>query len=164
MEKINRKIRTLFWVSLGLSVGFPLGVLGIVFGAVKQIVALLVIGIVLAVAGFYVMPIMWIQYGEKRRDRAMLSMILNDHLYTVSAIAEQIGVADNIVREKLKKMILSRELTGFLLINDVLELNTNLKQTARTRKTRKCPGCGANMDFDGVKFVCSYCGTVARED
>ncbi len=163
MEKINQKIRLLFFFALGLSIGFPAGIVGIVLGAKNDIVAVLVCGIVLTVAGFYVMPILWVRYGEKRRDRTILHMVLDEHIYTVGDLARQTGYTEQVVRDKLKRMLLSRELTGYLLVDDVLELNTNVKQTARTRQTKKCENCGATMGFDGVKFVCEYCGTVTKE-
>ncbi len=163
MKKINKKIRLLFWFSLGLSIGFPLGVLGIVFGATKGIVALLVGGILLTVAGFYVMPILWVRYGERRQDRTVLRMILDDNLYTVADLAKQTGYTEQVVRDKLKRMILKGELVGYLLVEDVLELNTNVKQTAKTRRTQKCENCGALTSFDGVKFVCEYCGSVFKD-
>ncbi len=164
MQKINKRIRVLFGFSLGLSIGFPLGILGIVFGAVKGIVALLVVGILLTAAGFYVMPILWVRYGERRQDRTLLRMIEHEHLYTVRDLAVQTGHSEQTVREKLKKMLLARELTGYLLVDDVLELNTNAKQTAKTRRTQKCENCGAMMAFDGVKFVCEYCGAVVKAE
>ncbi len=164
MKKINKKIRLLFGFSLGLSVGFPLGVLGIIFGATKGITALLVCGIVLAVAGFYAMPILWVQYGEKRRDRNILNMIEHENIYTVSALAAQTGQPENVVRDKLKKMISSRELVGYLLVDDTLQLNTNAKQYAPNRVAKKCEGCGATMLSDGEKFVCEYCGSIANRE
>ncbi len=162
MEKINKKIRLLFWFALGLSVGFPLGVLGIIFGAIQGLIPLLIAGIVFTVGGFYAMPILWVRYGERRGDRSLLRMVLYENIYTVEGLARQSGYAENTVREKLKRMILNHELTGYLLVDDVLELNTNAKQTAKTRETKKCEACGAMMSFDGVKFVCEYCGSVSR--
>ncbi len=164
MKRINKNIRTLFWFALGLSVGLPAGILGIVFGAIHKIIPLLVLGILLVVGGFYVMPILWVKYGEKRQDRTLLNMIEHENIYTVSGLAAQTGYAEKTVREKLKKMLLTRELVGYLLVDDVLELNVNAKQTARTRRTQRCEFCGAMADFDGVKFVCEYCGGVSDSD
>ncbi len=163
MKRINKKIRLLFGFALGLSVGFPAGVLGIIFGAVNKIIPLMIAGIVFTVAGFYAMPLLWVRYGERRGDRTVLSMILHDNIYTISGLAAQTGYSENTVREKVKRMIHSRELSGYLLVDDVLELNTNVKQTAKTRETKKCESCGAMMNFDGVKFVCEYCGTVTKD-
>ncbi len=164
MQKINRRIRILFSFALGLSIGFPVGVLCIIFGAIYGMVALLVVGIALAVAGFYAMPLLWVRYGERRRDRTLLLMIKKERIYTVSGLAAQTGYPENLVREKLKKALLSRELEGYLLVDDALELNVNAEQVAKPRLTRKCDNCGAAAPFDGVKFVCEYCGGVANRE
>ncbi len=163
MDKINKKIRALFFVSLGLSIGFPVGILCIVFGATKGWWALLVLGIVLTVAGFYVMPITWIKFGERRRDRAMLYMILNEHIYTVSVLATQTGLSEGSVRTKIKGMIMENVLVGFIFKDDVLELNTFKAQTEKDRRSKKCQTCGAMMYFDGLKFKCDYCGAIEKE-
>ncbi len=163
MQKLQKSISTLFWVSLGMSVGFPLGVLGIIFGAVFFIIPLLVIGIVLTCAGFYVMPIMWVKYGERRGDRTLLFMIENEHIYTVSALARQTGYKEANIRERITGMIHRQELVGYLFHDDMLELNTNVPQTEDSRRTRHCPQCGASMLFDGIKFRCEYCGHTEYE-
>ncbi len=161
MKKINKSISTLFWFALGLSVGFPLGILGIVFGAIKGLWVLLIAGILLTVGGFYVMPLLWVRYGERRQDRNILEMILKDHVYTIDGLAKQTGYQVEMVRERVKKMILSRELVGFLLVDDKLELNVNEKQTAEPKKN-KCECCGAMMTIAEGQFTCEYCGAVLK--
>ncbi len=162
IEKINKKIRSLFWWALGLSIGFPLGIVALVFGAIELNIPLLVGGILLVIAGFYAMPILWVRYGDRRQDRNLLDLVLHEHIYTVGDLARLSGISEKNVREKLKKMLISRELSGYLLVDDVLELNTNTAQTAKTVRTQKCANCGAEMCFDGAKFVCEYCGTAAK--
>ncbi len=161
MKTINKKIRILFFFALALSIGFPAGILGIIFGGIKRMIPLMILGIVLVVAGFYAMPILWVQYANKRQDRTLLNMIEHEHIYTVQGLALQTGNNEKAVREKLKNMLRKRELVGYLLVDDTLELNTNVKQTAKTRRTQKCENCGAMTRFDGVKFVCDYCGSVS---
>ncbi len=160
MQKINNLITTYFFISLGLSIALPLGILGVVFGAVKGMTALLVVGIVLTVLGFYVMPIMWIKYGEKRGDRSLLRMIEKDYLYTVSALALQSGYSENDVRARIKKMIMLGVLEGFLFINDELVLNENEKQEESVRPSVKCENCGAEIVYDGEKYQCEYCRSI----
>ncbi len=164
MEQINHSIRLYFWFALGLSVGLPAGVIGIVFGAVFWILPLLIIGILLAVAGFYVMPLLWIKYGERRGDRTLLRMIEQDYLYTVPELAAQTGYSEADVRARIKRPILSHALVGYLFRDDVLELNTNQKKTRGIGCTRKCESCGAVMHFDGTQFRCDYCQQTADAD
>ncbi len=157
MELLNKKIKTLFWVALMLSVGFPAGILGIIFGASEGIVALLVAGILLCVAGFYVMPILWLKYAERRQERTLLLMIECDHIRTVAELAAQSGHSEADVRAKIKRMINSRVLVGYIFCEDVLESNNNKLKEELSLQTRKCECCGAPMIFDGKKFLCEYC-------
>ena len=80
MNKLNKSIKTLFFISLGLSIGFPLGIICIVFGATKGLIPLLVLGIILTVAGFYVMPLLWMKYADKRQYRSLMNIIENEHI------------------------------------------------------------------------------------
>ncbi len=91
MNKLNAKINRLFGISLAMSIGFPIGILCVVFGAINWIVPLFVVGILLVVAGFYIMPILWVQYAEKRGYRVVLRMIENEHIYTYVELSEQTG-------------------------------------------------------------------------
>ncbi len=162
MKRINKRVRVLFGFAFGLSVGLPAGVLGVIFGAIQMNIPLLVIGIVLVVAGFYGMPILWVQYGERRRDRNLVRMVKEEGIYTLAGLAAQTGLAENVVLERVKKLLSGGELSGYLLVEDGLALNENRPQ-ARPRGTKKCENCGASMRFDGEKFVCEYCKTVAGD-
>ncbi len=157
MKRLNKRIRTLFFFALGLSVGLPAGIVGIVFGAVFKIIPLLVCGIILTVIGFYVMPILWVRYGERRGDRSLLYMIENDHLYTVKELSRQTNYPENEVRARIKRLILSRCLVGYLFQDDTLVLNTNEKQAAAPKPSRTCRRCGAEMIHDGTQYFCEYC-------
>ncbi len=162
MDKMNRSIRRLFFISLMLSVGFPAGVLCIVFGAIKNIVPLLVLGIILAVLGFYVMPLLWIKFGEKRKYRTILIFIEQEHIYTVQGLSAQSGYSEKKIREILNYLVLANYLMGYLIHGDTIELNTNKKQTGKNVETKKCPNCGGRMSFDGLRFVCDYCSNVEK--
>ncbi len=159
MTVINRKLRLLFFFALGLSVCFPLGVLGIIFGAINNIVILLVLGIVFTVAGFYAMPLLWVRYGERRGDRTLLFMIEKENIYTVSGLAAQTGYAEDNIRDRIKRMIHDHILAGFLFVDDALILNTNEKQEESAPPVKKCPNCGAQMKHDGTQYKCEYCLT-----
>ncbi len=158
MNQINRSIRTLFAWALATSIGFPLGILGIVFGAVYFWTPLLVAGIVLTVVGFYGMPLLWVKFGQRRGDRALWRLIEEEGLYTVEMLCMQTGYAPGEVRERLKRMITGRELTGYLLNGDVLEpLDPEKRRADPAARTKKCPNCGALMASDGKQFFCEYC-------
>ncbi len=157
MSVLNKKIGLLFGFSLGLSIGMPLGILGIVFGATGGNVFLLVGGIALTVAGFYVMPILWVRYAERRGDRTLFRLIEHEYIYTVSGLALQSGYAEENVRERIKRMIHDRALVGYLFIDDELTLNKNQKQKKAPLPAKKCPNCGAQMQHNGNHYFCEYC-------
>ncbi len=163
MTILNKKIKTLFAFSLGLSIGLPLGILGIVFGAINKWWILLALGILLVVAGFYGMPILWVKYAERRGDRMLLRMIETEYIYTVSGLARQSGYEEKDVRERLRRMIHQHILVGYLYIEDTLILNTNEKQEKAPPPAKKCQNCGAEMIFDDEGYRCDYCGSRAAE-
>ena len=164
MNKLNKSIKTLFFISLGLSIGFPLGIICIVFGATKGLIPLLVLGIILTVAGFYVMPLLWMKYADKRQYRSLMNIIENEHIYTVRDLSNQTGYTENRIRDMIKYLINSAILRGYLFRNDTLEVNANIKQTAKNATKIKCDNCSAFMVFDGVKYVCEYCGYVQTKE
>ncbi len=163
MNKINQTLRLLFAFSLLLSIGFPLGVLGIIFGATGGNTFLLVGGILLTAAGFYVMPILWVRYAERRGDRTLCFMIEKEHIYTVEGLVAQTGYTEENVRTRIMRMIHGHILVGYLFRDDVLEQNENEEQSTKRRRTKKCPQCGALMVFDGLHFYCEYCRYTERE-
>ncbi len=162
MKNINKSISKLFFISLALSIGFPAGIVGIVFGAIKSVPFLLVLGIVLTVAGFYVMPITWVKYAERRQHKSLLFMIENENILTVSELANQTSYEPKKVREMINFLIMKNYLVGYLFHDDILEENTNKKEYAK-HNMKKCPNCGAVMQHDGEKFVCEYCSSYIKK-
>ncbi len=157
MHKLDRTIRTLFAFALGLSVGFPLGILGIIFGAREGIIPLLVAGIVLTVAGFYVMPLLWLRYAERRQDRTVLRLVERDGMLTVAAIAAQLGHREEDVRARLQRLIRADMLVGYRFREDRLFSNDPSSPSHAGRK-HLCASCGAAMVPDGAGYLCEYCG------
>ena len=160
MQKLQKTLRVLFGFAFGLSIGFPCGILCIIFGASAGIVPLLVFGIVLTASGFYAMPILWVQYGERRQDKNLLYMITEERIDTVAQLSAQTGLKDEIVRQKVKKLIVSRYLTGYLFENDTLR--PNIDPATIPAPVKKCPSCGADMVRVGNVYKCEYCGTVTE--
>ncbi len=155
MQRLNKKLRTLFAFALALSIGFPLGILGIVFGASRDLVPLLVCGILLTVVGFYGMPFLWIRYADRRGDRSLLLMIEEDGIASLDALCLQSGYPRDNVELRLKRMIANRELVGYLLHEHGL---TDPSRPPEARpSSRKCPNCGAPMLLEQTTWHCEYC-------
>ncbi len=157
MEIIRRKLRLVFSFALGLSVGFPLGILGIVFGAVLSWWVLLAVGILFVVGGFYAMPLLWVKYADLRHDRTLLSMITEERILTVSALAAQTGFPEKEVRTRILRLLQSRALIGFLFENDTLLENTKAEEEPPLY-TMDCPRCAAPITSATRTFRCEYCG------
>ena len=159
MEKIKKKIHTYFGVGLALVIGLPAGIIMTVFGAVKGITALLVIGIVLIVAGFYVGPIMLVQVGEKKKLGRVISAIENQNLYTAEEIASGTGIKEKAVLGYISEALQKGYISGYKFENGRLELIRSRKQ-AWGKSTQKCPFCGGPVVMDEKEgtAVCPYCG------
>ncbi len=153
MKKLTKHINILFWTSLVLSIGIPIGIICIVFGGIKNLIALLLLGIALTVAGFYAMPVLWVKYAEMRVHRNFLRLIENENILNIEDLATHTGKSPEDVEKNIKYLINKGYLTGYLFKTDHLEVH-NKKNNG---ETKKCANCGAKMNFDGEKYVCSYC-------
>ncbi len=157
MKQLTKTIRILFGFALGLSVCFPLGILGIIFGAIGELWLLLAAGILFTVLGFYLMPLLWVRFAEKRGDRRLWQIIEEDRIYTVQSLCMQTGYAPDDVRNRIKRMIAARELIGYIFEEDSLIPLDPEKRKGSSPRTQKCPCCGALMHSDGLQFICDYC-------
>ena len=164
MDKINRDVRGWFFIALTFSLLLPFGVFGIIFGAVNGITALLVIGITAAAVGFYGCPFAWIAYAGRRRLRVVLRLILNENVYSVEEIASHLSVQESSVTDDVNALIRGGFLKGFLFKNGFLVLNTNCKQQESDALKKQCPACGGRMVYNGVNYVCDYCGPVEENE
>ena len=103
MEKLEKKVRTFTIVGILLLIAFIAGIPMTVLGATKGITALLVIGIVFIVAGFYVSPIMLVQVTEKRKLKRVIMAVEKQNLYSVDDIAAGTGLNQKAVRGYLNE-------------------------------------------------------------
>jgi len=137
----------------------PAGILLIIFGA-KRNTLMLVAGIVMTVIGFYGSPMCWIKFGESKKLALVFRLIYSENMYTVDDIATQTTFPREDVTAYINTLISSGYITGFFFKDGKLILNTNKKQTESTSEMIKCPACGGTMRYDGLNYVCEYCGHV----
>ena len=169
---LKKKIVLTFLFALLLSVALPAGILCIIFGATADPtnVPLLVGGIVMTVAGFYGMPILWISYGNLRRQQSVLHQICEDHVQEIAALAANNGKQEKEMLETVRTLISKRYLTGYEIVSDkyVVPMQTRplskddiLEQNGEVTVTvGRCEGCGALLETSGnKKTYCPYCGT-----
>ena len=126
MENLNKSKNKLFWAALILSVLFVVGIPGIIFSAGKSGL-LLAFFIACTGGGFFVMPILWVFYGEMVSLERTLFAIEKEHLYTVDLIAQQRGLPQAQVVSQIKKMIEKHYLEGYIFENN-FELKLNRYQ------------------------------------
>ena len=160
MKKLQRIRSAFFWSALGLSVGFPCGIVMIVFGASGKIWPLLILGILLAVAGFYCMPILWIRFADCGFTVRLVHAVTNQNLYTVSDLSAYLGKNEKQISTAVTSALSKGYLEGFLFTDGVLRLNRNARQTIGTFVFR-CSSCGAQVEAaeNATDARCEYCGT-----
>lgn len=163
MENLNKSKNKLFWAALILSALFVVGIPGIIFSAGKSGL-LLAFFIACTGGGFFVMPILWVFYGEMVSLERTLFAIEKEHLYTVDLIAQQRGLPQAQVVSQIKKMIEKHYLEGYIFENN-FELKLNRYQKLDEIKfAAKCPSCGANVELSDKQARCPYCGCLVNAD
>ncbi len=164
MEKVTKKIRVFLGVGIALALAFVAGIPMTVLGATNGITALLAIGIIFIVAGFYVSPIMLVQVSEKRKLKRVVQAVEEQNLYTVREIAAGVGIREKAVRGYLTESLQKGYLIGYKLEGDDVVLITAPKQTL-SASSIKCPSCGAQVRLDPLtgEGECGYCGWIAKQ-
>ena len=157
MKEYNKSLSTMLAFSIILTLFFPLGIFGIVFGAVRDITALLGVGIGMTVVAFYGTPIMWTNFGDMKKMGSVLKLIENENFYSVSDIAIQLAEDEAWVEKTINKLIEKGFLQGYIYKNGTLTINNNVRQV-RSSET-KCPNCGGKLTTKDGQRVCEYCGT-----
>lgn len=164
MEKLNKKLRTVFIFALALSIGFVAGIPLTVVGGVKDIPALLGIGIALIALGFYVMPILWVTYATKKRLRRVINAVEQENIYTPAEMAQLLSVSEKNAADLMRECLIKSYITGYKWENDKLVLNRNVRQGLNPY-TVKCDNCGAPVTINPLTLTgsCAYCGALVKE-
>lgn len=160
---LDKKRNGLLTAAILLTAGFPAGILMIIFGATKSITFLLVAGIILTVAGFYVMPMLWVKYGDTKIYSVLRSAVVSDELYSVKDIASRLGVKEERALQVIKTSLANRYIEGFKLNDDqtaLVELVKKEKPKENKTVQFKCSSCGASCTVPETDRRCPYCGSV----
>jgi len=161
MERIDRRLRLLFILSLVSSVLFVAGIPMIILGALHA-KFVMVLGIVFTAADFYAMPMLWVAYGNARANRRLVYAVTRENLLTVPLLAVQLNLPAEQVRERLTVCIQKLYLTGYFFDGETLTLNTRTAPSDEIL-VAECESCGARLEYHpGETPTCPYCGTVHR--
>ncbi|MFR3346866.1 MAG: hypothetical protein ACLTSK_02445 [Christensenellales bacterium] len=64
MERLKKRQAKVLTAAVVMSVLFVVGIPAIILGATNEIWALMILGIIFTVAGFYGMPLVWVSYAS----------------------------------------------------------------------------------------------------
>lgn len=156
MKRLKQSHTKTLIFALLLSIGFVLGILGIIFGAVNGMTWLLVIGIIATVMGFYGAPLVWIRYGEQSSYLAVLECIEIDNIFVLDDIANNLGKKPREILGRVNYLISKRYLTGYLLVDQ--KYLKPIEENKEVVVTHKCPYCGATLSVGENISSCEYCG------
>lgn len=160
MKELKKYIAKKLLIALLLTILLPLGIFMIIYGAINGKGVMLGFGIAFTVIGFYGCPIAWIHYSSKVRLRTVLRLIEQENFYSSEQIAAHLSLKEADVVRDINDLILCGFLKGYVFKDGVLRLNTFKKQTEKDVLKRPCPNCGGLAAYNGIDFVCPYCGSV----
>ncbi|NLZ25296.1 MAG: hypothetical protein GX891_02420 [Clostridiales bacterium] len=175
-KDIKKTINKLLTASIVLSVLFVIGIPGIIISAEnlessKFAAFTLALSIASVAAGFYVAPILWIQFGEYKKKQNIIISVEADAIRDISALASLYGMKAGTMKNLILTLIQKRYITDYLLNEDGTKIvPNNLKQEIIEEKLRKnlkrvhrCAFCGANVVYEGLQTTCPYCGNLLGE-
>lgn len=158
MEKIIKKKRIWFFISLLASILFVVGI-PLIPVFVGKNWAIAIMGIVFVVFGFYSMPFFWLKYSSFFGLKRVLEAITYEHIYSVKDIAIQLQKTEQDVKNIIIKLINKRYLVGYLFDGFDLKLNNNVKAQKKL-DVNVCSNCGARITVEEHKTHCEYCGAI----
>lgn len=163
MKPVNKAVRRMLIVSMLLTVALVAGIPSIVLGAVYRITALLCIGIVCTVCGFYGTPVAWTGYANRRGLARIVAAVVEEQLYQVPELAAQLSLSEKEVRGRLTVCFQRRYLQGFRRDGDIIVRNEGVV-SERQEYAAECPSCGAKFMYTADRAYCPYCLTPAVRD
>ena len=165
MELAEKAKKRNFILALAFTIGLIAGIPFIVVGAInmgdnKGYIAMLVLGIVGTVLGFYGTPLLWVRVSTVNQELTVVRAVTQEHLYTVADLAQRLSVNGKTASATLNNCIRKGYLVGYIREGDSLVLNEN-RALAPTQFSLVCAHCGATVQLQkGETSRCPYCGSV----
>lgn len=160
MDKLKKDTGKFFIAALIMCILLPLGVLGIVFGAILQTWygwIMLGLGAAVGLADFYVMPILWVKFGEYRKLQRIAASITDEHVYYIDMLAQRFQTRPNAMCDYVRTLIAKQYIQGYVFNNKRFVM----KLQQRTVSVH-CPNCGSNVNIYGAEGICQHCGTLVK--
>ena len=163
MSNLKKSAFIWFIIAFVGSVLFVGGIPMIIFGAIKHITPIMILGIICTGLNFYFMPIAWIIYGGRKKYLRITQAVKEENIVTVQQLSQTLSTPENQMILDLKAMFEKGYMKGYLFDGQKITLNQNRKLEGN-KVTIKCPNCGANVVVnENQQSVCSYCGTVVDD-
>lgn len=158
MADAKKELKTLMmpmYLVLALAV---VGIILMVYGIMNEIIALIVVGPIMAfVPLVFIVPLVWIRNGERRINLRLAVIALQGERTAFSVLAGSVGCSDAEARERIVWCLNNGYLPGYVISgNEVLLsklMDPNLQEHAV-----ECPNCGASFTYVGKIGQCPYCG------
>jgi hypothetical protein len=162
MNDLEKKIKKRFIALLISSALFVAAIPMIVVGFVNGWLFVAIPSIVVAVAGFYGLPIGWASLSNLILSKNFVRAITDDGITKIVDLAANFGKKQNTVKKEISEILRKRYLTGYKFNEDGTELE-KIQKTEPEKKVRAdiCVFCGAGLPSDGGG-VCQYCGAAYR--
>ena len=163
MSNLNKSAFIWFIIAFVGAVLFVGGIPMIIFGAIKHITPIMILGIICTGLNFYFMPIAWIIYGGRKKYLRITQAVKEENIVTVQQLSQTLSTPENQMILDVKAMFEKGYMKGYLFDGQKITLNQNRKLEGN-KVTIKCPNCGANVVVnENQQSVCSYCGTVVDD-
>ena len=164
MKKANQdKIKALIFALIA-TVLFIGGIPAIILGAGGRSPVVMWVGIVLVVLNFYVMPIAWIQYGEKGRLVRLVSAITQEYVMKTEDLSAHLSRTADEIKADIRLCVEKGYLKGYVFDGTELRINSNRNPVYEMIPVI-CPNCGAKFAYKRTEQpVCPYCGLLIKEE
>lgn len=163
-SKLQKNLTKQLALSIVLTIMLPLGIAMTIIGATRKeeggaiFTAIMAIGIVFVVLGFYGSPMAWVRYAPQKRYARIIDAIKREGFRDTTEIANHLSMQPNDVIDAVRVCIDKQYLCDYT-IEDTKILPLNNRPDDIGTYTVQCPYCGGITETsNNLQVKCSYCG------
>ncbi len=168
--KLQKSLARQLALSIILTIMFPLGIAMTVVGATSKeeggaaFTAIMVIGIIFVVLGFYGAPMSWVRYAPQKRYTRIIDSIKREGFRDTDEIANHLSMQPKEVVEAVRVCIDKQFLTDYTIDGTKIVPLNNRPDDIGTY-TVQCPYCGGiTQTSNNLQVKCQYCGRMLDVD
>lgn len=162
--KLQKHLTRQLVVSVVFTLLLPIGVVLTVLGATGKddggalYTAMMSIGIIFMVFGFYGSPIAWVRYAPQKKYARIIDAIKREGFRDANEIANHLSMQPIEVVGAIRTCIDKQYLTDYT-IEDTTILPINNRPDDLGMYTIQCPYCGGiTKTSNNLQVTCEYCG------